>query len=70
MDGDWAWYDIPMTDDGIEFHDRGIALTDETWYINAFSYHPELGFSMLDDVVDVGKLFYSIRFRSLIHSCL
>ncbi len=53
LDGDWAWYDIPMTDDGIEFHDRTVAATNEVWYINAFSFHAELGFTMLDDVVEV-----------------
>jgi hypothetical protein len=53
LDGDWAWYDIPTTDDGIEFHDRGIAATDEIWYINAFSFHPEFGFSMMDQAVEV-----------------
>uniref|UniRef100_A0A0P5S381 Macroglobulin complement-related protein n=1 Tax=Daphnia magna TaxID=35525 RepID=A0A0P5S381_9CRUS len=69
LDGDWAWYDIPTTDDGIEFHDRGIAATDETWYINAFSFHPELGFSMLDeDVVYDGSppFYFSVESPSAI----
>ena len=52
LDGDWAWYDIPIIDDGIEFSDRPVAVTNEMWYINAFSVHPQLGFSMLDDVVE------------------
>jgi hypothetical protein len=53
MDGDWAWYDTPTTYDGIEFHDRVVAVDDEFWYINAFSFHPELGFAMLDQVAVV-----------------
>ncbi len=53
MDGDWAWYDIPVTDDGIEYYDRSVAATNEVWYINAFSFHAELGFAILDDVVEV-----------------
>lgn len=53
MDGDWAWYDIPMTDDGIEFHDKPVAQTNEMWYINAFSFHAQLGFSIIDQVVEV-----------------
>ena len=53
LDGDWAWYDTPTTDDGIEFHDREVAVDDEMWYINAFSFHPELGFAMLDEVAVV-----------------
>jgi hypothetical protein len=44
---------VPTTDDGIEFHDREVAATDEIWYINAFSFHPELGFAMLDEVIVV-----------------
>nr|CAH0098524.1 unnamed protein product [Daphnia galeata] len=56
LDGDWAWYDIPTTDDGIEFYDRGIAATDETWLINVFSFHLELGFSMMDEVVAVSVI--------------
>ncbi|XP_046648840.1 CD109 antigen-like [Daphnia pulicaria] len=51
LDGDWAWFDVPTTDDGIEFHDREVAADDDSWYINAFSFHPELGFAMLDEVV-------------------
>jgi hypothetical protein len=53
LDGDWAWFDVPTTDDGIEFHDREVAADDDSWYINAFSFHPELGFAMLDEVVVV-----------------
>ena len=51
-EGDWAWYDIPLTDDGEEFHDRPVPPTIEMWYINAFSFHPDLGFSILDGVVE------------------
>ena len=29
-----------------------VAVTNEMWYINAFSVHPQLGFSMLDDGVE------------------
>lgn len=53
MDGDWAWYDVPVTDDGIEYYDRSVAATNEVWYINAFSFHAELGFAILDNVVEV-----------------
>ena len=52
MDGDWAWYDMQTTDDGIEFHDRAVAPANEVWYLNAFSVHPELGLSILDQVVE------------------
>ncbi len=48
---------VRHTDDGVEFHDRAIAATDESWFINAFSYHPELGFSMLDEVIVVIQLY-------------
>lgn len=54
-EGDWAWFDIPVTDDGIEFHDRTITIDQEVWYINAFSFHPELGLAMLDEVVEVNN---------------
>jgi hypothetical protein len=27
------------------------------WYINAFSFHPELGFAMLDEVAAVRTIF-------------
>uniref|UniRef100_A0A0P4XT60 Macroglobulin complement-related protein n=1 Tax=Daphnia magna TaxID=35525 RepID=A0A0P4XT60_9CRUS len=51
LDGDWAWFDIPTTDDGIEFNDREVTVTDEIWHLNAFSFHPEFGFSMLEETV-------------------
>ncbi|XP_059351436.1 CD109 antigen-like [Daphnia carinata] len=51
LDGDWAWFDIPTTDDGVEFSDREVTVTDEIWHLNAFSFHPELGFSMLEETV-------------------
>jgi CD109 antigen len=44
---------VPTTDDGIEFHDREVAADDKSWYINAFSFHPEFGFSMMDEVIVV-----------------
>lgn len=53
LDGDWAWFDIPTTDDGIEFNDREVTVTDEIWHLNAFSFHPEFGFSMLEETVVV-----------------
>ena len=52
-EGDWAWYDIPIVDDGVEFHDRHVTQTEESWYINAFSFHPQLGFTMLQDTIEV-----------------
>jgi len=52
-DGDWAWYDIPITNEREEYHDRAVAQTDETWYINGFSFHPELGLSILPEPVEV-----------------
>ena len=52
-DGDWAWYDIPITNEREEYHDREVAQTDETWYINAFSFHPELGLAILPDPLEV-----------------
>ena len=52
LDGDWAWYDVPTTDDGIEFHDRPVAPTNDVWYLNAFSMHAELGLAILDQVVE------------------
>ena len=64
LDGDWAWYDIPTTDDGIEFHDRALVVTDEIWFVNAFSFHPELGFSMMEEDVVVrakGNIFFYFR---------
>lgn len=51
-DGDWAWYDIPITNEREEYHDRAVAQTDETWYINGFSFHPELGLSILPEPVE------------------
>lgn len=55
LDGDWARYDIPITDDGEEFHDCPVPMTNEAWYFNAFSFHPELGFSMLEHVIEVNS---------------
>ena len=46
-------FPLATTDDGIEFHDRGIAVTDEMWFINVFSFRLGFGFSMMDEVVTV-----------------
>jgi len=53
LDGDWAWFDIPVTDDGFDFNDRSVALTNELWFLTAFTFHRELGFAIVDDVVEV-----------------
>jgi hypothetical protein len=55
LDGDWAWFDIPVTDDGFDLNDRPVALTNELWFlINAFTFHHrELGFTVLEEFVEV-----------------
>lgn len=63
MDGDWAWYDIPVTDDGYDFNDRSVALTNEVWFLTAFTFHRELGFAVIDDVVEV--CFHSTTLKIL-----
>ena len=55
IDGDWAWYDIPLVEDDFEYRDCPVAQTNEGWYINAFSVHPELGISILEHEVEVFK---------------
>lgn len=52
LDGGWAWYEIPTTDDGFEFHDRPVTPADEVWFVNGFSFHAEHGFAILDEVVE------------------
>ena len=69
LDGDWAWYEIPITDDGEEFHDQPVPATNEAWYINGFSFHAELGFSMLEEVVEYDgspPLYFAIEAPSSI----
>uniref|UniRef100_A0A0P5Q059 Macroglobulin complement-related protein n=1 Tax=Daphnia magna TaxID=35525 RepID=A0A0P5Q059_9CRUS len=65
MDGDWAWYDIPVTDDGYDFNDRSVALTNEVWFLTAFTFHRELGFAVIDDVVEYeGSLPFYVSVES------
>lgn len=60
MDGDWAWYDIPVTDDGFDFNDRPVALTNEVWFLTAFTFHREMGFAIVDDVIEVNRAILNI----------
>lgn len=53
IDGDWAWYDIPVFDDDFEYRDRAVAQINEVWYFNAFSFHSELGFSIIEKEIEV-----------------
>jgi hypothetical protein len=42
-----------VTDDGFDFNDRSVALTNEVWFLTAFTFHRELGFAVIDDVIEV-----------------
>ena len=59
-----AWYDIPVFDDDFEFRDRAVAQINEVWYFNAFSFHSELGFSIIEKEIEVYTLL-TIPFRLL-----
>ncbi|KAK2725026.1 hypothetical protein QYM36_001471, partial [Artemia franciscana] len=51
-DGDWLWYDIPVSDDGIEFAVKGVAKADDTWFAEGFSVHPEHGLAFMDGLAE------------------
>ncbi len=51
LDGDWSWIEFPITDDGEEFADQPVPITNEVWVFNGFSMHAELGFTMIDEAI-------------------
>lgn len=53
LESDWTWNDIPMVDDDYDDAHPAVPQTDEVWHINAFGFHPEMGFAILEEEIEV-----------------